>query len=86
INTALDTGSVRFELGADENYLNQGGVATVTATVDDGGNNGLIDAGDPNTAQTNQTTFTIKVTEVNDAPVATDIDLGNILEEGQLII
>ncbi|MFS1507914.1 cadherin-like domain-containing protein [Vibrio sp. 10N.261.54.C3] len=86
INTALDTGSVRFELGADENYLNQGGVATVTATVDDGGNNGLIDAGDPNTAQTNQTTFTIKVTEVNDQPVATDIDLGTIAEDDQIVI
>ncbi|MEZ9278204.1 retention module-containing protein [Vibrio cyclitrophicus] len=86
INSALNSGSVQFELGADENYLNQNGVATVTATVDDGGNNGLIDAGDPNTAQTNQTTFTIKVTEVNDAPVATDVDLGSIMEDGQIVI
>ncbi len=39
-----------------------------------------------NTAQTNQTTFTIKVTEVNDAPVATNVDLGSIAEDGQIVI
>ncbi|MDK9763158.1 cadherin-like domain-containing protein, partial [Vibrio sp. D420a] len=81
INDALDNGSVRFELGADENYLNQGGVATVTATVDDGGNNG---APGP---LTNVTTFEIKVTEVNDAPDAVDvIDLGTISEGDQITI
>lgn len=80
INTALDAGSVRFELGADENYLNQGGVATVTATVNDGGNNGS--SGPLN----NQTTFEIKVTEVNDDPMATDIDLGTIAEDDQIVI
>ncbi|MEZ9564333.1 retention module-containing protein [Vibrio artabrorum] len=86
INTALSSGAVTFKPDPDQNYLNQNGLVTIKATLDDGGNNGLIDAGDPNTAQTNQTTFTIKVTEVNDAPVATDVDLGLIAEEGQLVI
>ncbi|MEZ8085520.1 retention module-containing protein [Vibrio sp. 1S139] len=86
INTALTNGAVTFKPDPDQNYLNQSGLVTINATLDDGGNNGLIDAGDPNTAQTNQTTFTIKVTEVNDAPVATDVDLGSIAEEGQLVI
>ncbi|WKY59163.1 retention module-containing protein [Vibrio sp. SNU_ST1] len=86
INAALTNGEVTFKPDPDQNYLNQGGLVTINATIDDGGNNGLIDAGDPNTAQTNQATFTIKVTEVNDQPVATDIDLGTMLEEGQLII
>ncbi|MFA0090316.1 retention module-containing protein [Vibrio sp. 10N.261.49.A11] len=86
INAALTNGEVTFKPDPDQNYLNQGGLVTINATIDDGGNNGLIDAGDPNTAQTNQTTFTIKVTEVNDAPIASNIDLGTMLEEGQLII
>uniref|UniRef100_UPI000AEBFE21 T1SS-143 repeat domain-containing protein n=1 Tax=Vibrio coralliirubri TaxID=1516159 RepID=UPI000AEBFE21 len=86
INTALTNGAVTFKPDPDQNYLNQSGLVTINATLDDGGNNGLIDAGDTNTAQTNQTTFTIKVTEVNDAPVATDVDFGSIAEEGQLVI
>ncbi|TKF96326.1 retention module-containing protein [Vibrio lentus] len=86
INTALTNGAVTFKPDPDQNYLNQTGLVTINATLDDGGNNGLIDAGDPNTAQTNQTTFTIKVTEVNDAPVATDVDLGSIAEDGQIVI
>ncbi|WP_210450205.1 retention module-containing protein [Vibrio crassostreae] len=86
INTALVNGAVTFKPDPDQNYLNQSGLVTINATLDDGGNNGLIDAGDPNTAQTNQTTFTIKVTEVNDAPIATDVDLGSIAEDGQIVI
>ncbi|OMO23099.1 retention module-containing protein [Vibrio lentus] len=86
INTALTNGAVTFKPDPDQNYLNQSGLVTINATLDDGGNNGLIDAGDLNTAQTNQTTFTIKVTEVNDAPVATDVDLGSIAEDGQIVI
>ncbi|MFA0001127.1 cadherin-like domain-containing protein [Vibrio lentus] len=86
INTALTNGAVTFKPDPDQNYLNQSGLVTINATLDDGGNNGLIDAGDPNTAQTNQTTFTIKVTEVNDAPVATDVDLGSVAEDGQIVI
>uniref|UniRef100_UPI002635C7E2 T1SS-143 repeat domain-containing protein n=1 Tax=uncultured Vibrio sp. TaxID=114054 RepID=UPI002635C7E2 len=86
INAVLTGGYVMFAPDPDQNYLNQGGLVTINATLDDGGNNGLIDAGDPNTAQTNQTTFTIKVTEVNDAPIATDVDLGSIAEDGQIVI
>ncbi|CAK1701617.1 Cadherin-like domain-containing protein [Vibrio crassostreae] len=86
INTALVNGAVTFKPDPDQNYLNQSGLVTINATLDDGGNNGLIDAGDPNTAQTNEATFTIKVTEVNDAPLANNVDLGSIAEEGQLVI
>ena len=86
INTALTNGAVTFKPDPDQNYLNQSGLVTINATLDDGGNNGLIDAGDPNTGQTNQATFTIKVTEVNDAPVATNVDLGSIAEDGQIVI
>ncbi|MEZ9569314.1 retention module-containing protein [Vibrio splendidus] len=86
INTALTNGAVTFKPDSDQNYLNQSGLVTINATLDDDGNNGLIDVGDPNTAQTNQATFTIKVTEVNDAPVATDVDLGSIAEDGQIVI
>ncbi len=86
INTALTNGAVTFKPDPDQNYLNQSGLVTINATLDDGGNNGLIDAGDPNTGQINQATFTIKVTEVNDAPVATDVDLGSIAEDGQIVI
>ncbi|MDH5938792.1 retention module-containing protein [Vibrio splendidus] len=86
INTALTNGAVTFKPDPDQNYLNQTGLVTINATLDDGGNNGLIDAVDPNTAQTNQTTFTIKVTEVNDAPVATNVDLGSIAEDAQIVI
>ncbi|CAH7058690.1 Cadherin domain-containing protein [Vibrio chagasii] len=86
INTALTNGAVTFKPDPDQNYLNQSGLVTINATLDDGGNNGLIDPADPNTAQTNQTNFTIKVTEVNDAPIATDVDLGSIAEDGQIVI
>ncbi|CAV18376.1 retention module-containing protein [Vibrio atlanticus] len=86
INAALTNGEVTFKPDPDQNYLNQSGLVTINATIDDGGNNGLIDAGDPNTAQTNQTTFTIKVTEYNDAPIAANIDLGSIPEDGQIVI
>ncbi|MCW1888981.1 Ig-like domain-containing protein [Vibrio chagasii] len=49
-------------------------------------NNGLIDPADPGTPHRLTTTFTIKVTEVNDAPIATDVDLGSIAEDGQIVI
>ncbi|MBY7732207.1 retention module-containing protein [Vibrio splendidus] len=86
INVALTNGAITFKPDTDQNYLNQSGLVTINATLDDGGNNGLIDPADPNTEQTNQTTFTIKVTEVNDAPVATNVDLGSIAEDGQIVI
>ncbi|MEC7941300.1 MAG: retention module-containing protein [Pseudomonadota bacterium] len=86
INTALANGAVTFKPEPDQNYLNQNGLVTINATIDDGGNNGLIVPADPNTAQTNQTTFTIKVMELNDAPIATDGDLGAIAEDGQIVI
>lgn len=81
INAALAAGKVIFKPDADFN-----GPVTVTATVDDGGNNGTIDPGDSSTSSTNQTTFVINVTEVNDAPEPKDFDLGDLPEEGSLTI
>ena len=43
INTALANGAVTFKPDPDQNYLNQNGLVTINATLDDGGNNGLID-------------------------------------------
>ncbi|EEX94584.1 hypothetical protein VIOR3934_07879 [Vibrio orientalis CIP 102891 = ATCC 33934] len=81
INAALAAGKVIFKPDADFN-----GPVTVTATVDDGGNNGTIDPGNSSTSSTNQTTFVINVTEVNDAPEPKDFDLGDLQEEGSLTI
>ncbi|MGY5537463.1 retention module-containing protein [Vibrio brasiliensis] len=81
INAALAAGKVIFKPDADFN-----GSVTVTATVDDGGNNGTIDPGDSSTSSTNHTSFVINVTEVNDAPEPKDFDLGDLPEEGSLTI
>ncbi|MEF1289494.1 cadherin-like domain-containing protein [Vibrio sp. M260118] len=86
INASLAAGNVIFKPDADSNDGNSGGPVTVTAIVDDGGNNGAIDPGDSSTSSTNQATFAINVTEVNDAPEPRDFDLGDIPEEGALTI
>ena len=82
INSALTAGNVIFRPDANSNDLNSGGPVTVTATVDDGGNNGAVDPADPSTSSTNQTTFVINVSEVNDQPVAGDLTLNDIDEDG----
>ncbi|RTZ18064.1 retention module-containing protein [Vibrio aquaticus] len=81
INSALGADSVIFKPDLNSNDLNSGGPVTVTATVDDGGNNGVIDPGDSTTSSSNQTSFIINVSEVNDQPVAGDLDLGSIEED-----
>ncbi|MGF1720715.1 retention module-containing protein [Vibrio kyushuensis] len=86
INAALNAGKVTFKPDADSNNINSGSAVTVTAVVDDGGNNGVIDPSDSTTSSTNQATFEINVTEVNDQPQANNLDFGTILEEGQMII
>ncbi len=86
INAALAAGNILFNPDLNSNDLNSGGSVSVTAIVNDGGNNGAINPGDLTTSSTNQATFEISVTEVNDAPVATNVDLGAIIEEGQIVI
>ena len=86
INAAIAAGKVIFKPDADSNDINSGGPVTVTATVDDGGNNGAIDPGDSSTSSTNQTTFLINVTEVNDAPEPKDFNLADLPEEGSITI
>ncbi|MEZ8823088.1 retention module-containing protein [Vibrio amylolyticus] len=86
INAALALGFVLFQPDSDSNDDNSSGPVTVTALVSDGGNNGLIDGNDVATSSTNQTTFQISVTDVNDQPEASNLDYGVILEEGQVII
>lgn len=65
------TGSISFTPVADAN----GGPVTITVTVMDNG--GTLSGG----VDGFQRQFTVTVTEVNDAPVATDDPLGNILED-----
>lgn len=86
INAAIAAGKVIFKPDADSNDINSGGPVTVTATVDDGGNNGAIDPGDSSTSSTNQTTFLINVSEVNDAPEPKDFNLADLPEEGSITI
>ncbi|WP_425667298.1 retention module-containing protein [Vibrio tubiashii] len=86
INAAIAAGKVIFKPDADSNDINSGGPVTVTAIVDDGGNNGAIDPGDSSTSSTNQTTFLINVTEVNDAPEPKDFNLADLPEEGSITI
>ncbi len=86
INAALAAGNILFNPDLNSNDLNSGGSVSVTAIVNDGGNNGAINPSDLTTSSTNQATFEISVTEVNDAPVATNLDLGAIIEEGQIVI
>ncbi|MEZ8100379.1 cadherin-like domain-containing protein, partial [Vibrio bivalvicida] len=86
INAAIAAGKVIFKPDADSNDINSGGPVTVTATVDDGGNNGAIDPSDSSTSSTNQTSFLINVTEVNDAPEPKDFNLADLPEEGSITI
>ncbi|MFA0154418.1 cadherin-like domain-containing protein, partial [Vibrio sp. 10N.261.46.C10] len=48
--------------------------------IDDGTTNGVDDF------LTDNAEISLVVTEVNDAPVATDVDLGSIAEDGQIVI
>lgn len=86
INTALAKGVVVFSPDSNSNDFNSGGPVLVTATIDDGGNNGAVDPTDTSTSNSNSTTFEINVTEVNDQPVGGDLDLGEIDEDGSIQI
>ncbi|CAM4145776.1 retention module-containing protein [Vibrio neonatus] len=63
INTALATG-VQFTPATDVT-----GTLPVTVTVNDGANGGIVDAGDSSTSNTNQVTFDVVVSPVNDEPI-----------------
>ncbi|KGY14199.1 calcium-binding protein [Vibrio tubiashii] len=86
INASLSAGNVIFKPDVDCNDINTGGPVTVTATVDDGGNNGAINPSDSGTSSTNQTTFLINVAEVNDAPQPQNLSFNAIAEEGTFVI
>ncbi|OIQ26537.1 retention module-containing protein [uncultured Vibrio sp.] len=86
INAALGADQVSFKPDLDSNDGNASGPVTVTATVNDGENNGLIDDGNAATSAENSTTFEISVTDVNDQPEASNLDYDTILEEGQIVI
>ena len=86
INAALAASVVVYQPADNANDLNSGGPALVTAEVNDLGNFGLVDDTNASTSQSAQTSFAIRVTEVNDQPVAASLDLGTMSEEGSIVI
>ncbi|EGU32930.1 autotransporter adhesin [Vibrio sp. N418] len=86
INQALAQNLVSFTPAPDSNDLVDPDGVKVTATVDDNGNLGLVEPGNDNTLNQNSTEFVINVSEVNDKPIAADVDLGSINEDTSLQI
>ncbi|WP_275666041.1 retention module-containing protein [Vibrio sp. Isolate23] len=86
INSALAQDLVTFKPDENSNDLIDTDGVKVTAHIDDQGNVGSVDAVNPDTSNTNETSFVIHVSEVNDEPQAGDLDLGDILEEGSIQI
>ncbi|WP_367971653.1 retention module-containing protein [Vibrio scophthalmi] len=86
INQALTQNLVSFTPALDSNDLVDPDGVKVTATVDDNGNLGLVEPGNDNTLNQNSTEFVINVSEVNDKPIAADVDLGSINEDTSLQI
>ncbi|AIU68525.1 autotransporter adhesin [Vibrio coralliilyticus] len=86
INSALAQDLVTFKPDENSNDLIDTDGVKVTAHIDDQGNVGSVDAANPDTSNTNETSFVIHVSEVNDEPQAGDLDLGDILEEGSIQI
>ncbi|MEH0689017.1 retention module-containing protein [Vibrio cholerae] len=86
INAALAASAIVYQPADNANDLNSGGPALVTAEVNDLGNFGLVDDTDESTSQSAKTSFAIRVSEVNDQPVAASLDLGTMSEEGSIVI
>ncbi|RJX70965.1 type I secretion C-terminal target domain-containing protein [Vibrio sinensis] len=86
INQALEQNLVQYTPPLNSNNLIDTDGVKVSATVNDNGNNGAVDPANPNTDNTNSAEFVINVTEVNDAPVAADLDFGSIEEDTSVII
>ncbi|KII78513.1 hypothetical protein PL18_12060, partial [Vibrio renipiscarius] len=86
INDALAGNLVTFTPDADSNDLLDPDGVKVTATVNDNGNIGLVEAGNDDTLNQNTAEFIINVSEVNDKPNAVDIALAPINEDTPLVI
>ncbi|MEL7438435.1 MAG: cadherin-like domain-containing protein, partial [Pseudomonadota bacterium] len=76
LNNAIANGLIEFN--PDLNFF---GDVQVDVTVDDQGNEGLVIGGVDDTLNTNSSSFTIEVTEVNDTPETTPVSLADIAED-----
>ncbi|MBA5764351.1 cadherin-like domain-containing protein, partial [Vibrio sp. 404] len=85
INKALAEDLVLFTPELNSNNIVDPNGVKVTATVNDNDNLG-IDNGSPETSHENQAEFVINVSEVNDKPIAVDVDLGSITEDTSIQI
>ncbi|WP_052772013.1 type I secretion C-terminal target domain-containing protein [Vibrio mexicanus] len=81
INGALVSGNVMFHPDLNSNDENSGGAVTVTALVNDGGNNGAVDPTDTTTSSTNQTSFQISVEAISESPVIDAADVTETVSE-----
>ncbi|MGF1911498.1 cadherin-like domain-containing protein, partial [Vibrio kasasachensis] len=85
INKALSEDLVLFTPELNSNNIVDPNGVKVTATVNDNDNLG-IDDGSPETSHESQAEFVINVSEVNDKPIAVDVDLGSITEDTSIQI
>ncbi|WP_253820162.1 T1SS-143 repeat domain-containing protein [Vibrio campbellii] len=76
LNNAIANGLIEFN--PDLNFF---GDVQVDVTIDDQGNEGLVIGGVDDTLNTNSSSFTIEVTEVNDTPETTPVSLADIAED-----
>ncbi|HDM8046003.1 TPA: cadherin-like domain-containing protein, partial [Vibrio campbellii] len=76
LNNAISNGLIEFN--PDLNFF---GDVQVDVTIDDQGNEGLVIGGVDDTLNTNSSSFTIEVTEVNDTPETTPVSLADIAED-----
>ncbi|MFW7524438.1 cadherin-like domain-containing protein [Vibrio ostreicida] len=86
INAAIAQDLVTFRPEENSNDLIDTDGVKVTVHIDDKGNVGVTDAANLDTANTNESSFVIHVSEVNDKPEAGHLDLGQLEEEGSLQI
>ncbi|PQJ42940.1 adhesin [Vibrio campbellii] len=76
LNNTIANGLIEFN--PDLNFF---GDVQVDVTIDDQGNEGLVIGGVDDTLNTNSSSFTIEVTEVNDTPETTPVTLPDIAED-----
>ncbi len=81
LNAAIADGLVEFNPA-----LNFFGNVNVDISVDDQGNEGIVISGVDETLNSNSSQFVIEVTEVNDAPTASEVSLTSIDEDSGAVI
>ncbi|WP_182036118.1 retention module-containing protein [Vibrio diabolicus] len=81
LNAAIADGLVEFNPA-----LNFFGNVNVDISVDDQGNEGIVISGVDETLNSNSSQFVIEVTEVNDAPITSEVTLTSIDEDSGAVI